>query len=1662
MARKKKRKVNSKLITILIFLAIPILFILIVAVDSKKPILPRFIHELLGRDPVVLLEQAEKQLTELKDHYKNIKAENRLIADPKEAAEKWEQVFEDDYAPHAMKVYDLIVDGKRFSKGDTELQIHAQELTAQFHLITGTYIGGALGAWDAIIKLNINNYEAWENKADFYAEVVQNYQDSSSIEKLRESVNNLIEIKPEEPKGHCLALMADIYNLRYDFSSNVLADESAVVAKLTELKEKYPDNVRLAKCAALLYDFQARETDSFERKRSLMDKAGQELKAAMEANPENVEAAVNYCKYYLDGLKNVIHSELVKAGNEIVRERLTKELVEFNDSAKGEFAACLLKYPDNAELKTIYADCLLTMPGTDYDEPVKLYKQAVELDPDNLINVTVLGKLVYITGVVNNSGNDFYEEARVYLRKAYYGFNDSYKRGVLGSRIISSRYAVTMPYLALVDSRLADSVDDAKSELQDMLTVYREDKGKDVAITRSIEGLIDIADNNPDQAMQKLYTAVSDSEISSISPIYAAELRWMLFELLKDTQYKLIAINNAAIAYKALPRPASDFAELLDTYLAVPDRTHKFVLVGIIENYRNTYSDNQERLNSTNLQYVQALLAVGEVDKAREVLGTVEDKGLTYDVLKCQVISDEQERLQAIEELAGKYPDEPDVVSYVNSIYFSKIKDDKTYLDKAKALIARAVAANPDNFNFLMYQKRLEEPDPQNVTFARQLEIQKEAIESLKDPYQQAMMFGRYYKTVAAVDNVSNEQDLTQDTNQKAVESFEKASEIKQDSVEPLNAMLATYMSLGEFDKAEEIIDRINAIDSSFAEFASIDLIVARGNNEEAIEKLQDYLDKNPLSAKGHLVLAKVYLNLKRTAEAKAELAVSLSQDRFDPEAIAEYLRVLHEDNLAIGMDKIGESKVEETLSWAERLLSLDSNNIIGARYFVIYAPLWLSYQDQQLQAPNLDAEARQRYLDKIAGIESMAMRNVNLLLSSIHNNESLYLTLLRSLQNMQDITALAQRQEAYQDIMRQIFDVALKELPDSLAIMSNYEMFLRATGQSGKGMEMLKEQVATADESERVDAVLALARLYYIDKEMEKAVSLLTEQIAKCENLDLKLNLRIMLADVYKGIGDFDNAIKVYEQQRMEKDSDRIMTMQIETMMDSGYADKAEPLLDEMEKNYPDDYKVYLLRAKNAIRQADYETAVQYADKALVISPDNTIGLGLKSQALFLDNKYTEAKDVVDKLRRVSSDNPNQGRALLAQIYWGNNQYDEAILELRKGIEIEPGNAQLNQLLLDMLRSRREWNDLVGYYQGRIKMYPQNIALYSDCAKSIDEWASELIAGGNSGLANEKLKIALSLLNTAIQVSQETKQPTAGLIDSKAAVFLRMGMNEEAVSLLEANLELVDAMPVTALKYVEALYKLDRKQKAFDIFEAILSKIGDAVTAEYVVEKIVRVISSDEMISWVDSKFENSNNKGLMYLIKALAYRVNGDTEQFVAQIKLALEQAGDGTPVQILAKSKLAMSFIQSEQYDKAIVLYRELTEKVPGSMYMLNNLAYALLSKGGNEKEALEVATRAYEMARLEPMVLDTYGMALRQNKKYNQAYQVFKKAIQEAGRRNQVVPLEFEFHLAQVMKDLELVDDASESLEDLLHRAEQSKLSADRMLIDDIKALLDELK
>ncbi|MCG5509643.1 XrtA/PEP-CTERM system TPR-repeat protein PrsT [Ectothiorhodospira lacustris] len=84
------------------------------------------------------------------------------------------------------------------------------------------------------------------------------------------------------------------------------------------------------------------------------------------------------------------------------------------------------------------------------------------------------------------------------------------------------------------------------------------------------------------------------------------------------------------------------------------------------------------------------------------------------------------------------------------------------------------------------------------------------------------------------------------------------------------------------------------------------------------------------------------------------------------------------------------------------------------------------------------------------------------------------------------------------------------------------------------------------------------------------------------------------------------------------------------------------------------------------------------------------------------------------------------------------------------------------------------------------------------------------------------------------------------------------------------------------------------------------------------------------------------------------------------------------DAVPADAQSRMVLGTSFLETEEYDRALPHYEILVEQVPGNAILLNNLAFMYLRQG--DERALAMAREAHRLAPEIPHIQDTLGMAL----------------------------------------------------------------------------------
>jgi tetratricopeptide (TPR) repeat protein len=138
--------------------------------------------------------------------------------------------------------------------------------------------------------------------------------------------------------------------------------------------------------------------------------------------------------------------------------------------------------------------------------------------------------------------------------------------------------------------------------------------------------------------------------------------------------------------------------------------------------------------------------------------------------------------------------------------------------------------------------------------------------------------------------------------------------------------------------------------------------------------------------------------------------------------------------------------------------------------------------------------------------------------------------------------------------------------------------------------------------------------------------------------------------------------------------------------------------------------------------------------------------------------------------------------------------------------------------------------------------------------------------------------------------------------------------------------------------------------------------------------------------------------------LFAAELYQVEGKYPEALAILDKVLADRAKLTPVQLqvsLMRTAELSQVVAPANLPKAKQAYRDLLALRPQDWNALNNLSYLLLQAGGDAKEALVMARRAYESPELpedapqKPVVADTYAAALLANGDADEAIRVLNR-------------------------------------------------------------------
>ena len=928
-----KKRLNKKLIGILSLVVMAVVVVGVIVVIQYK-----------FRDPRPFLEQAHRLIEEAKRVQVKNQAEANKIQDPKERFEKLRELNKENSDKESSdemwrEAGENLGLSMRYARGNVELRREAQNMLSDMYWHIEAY-DSARSVWIRIFEQDAGNYEIKRKLVDYDYVAAKNGVTNNWPEVYAEA-QTLINLSEgqglNEPYGYvvrahaCLGMIA----ARLEQSPEERkAEAQELLNKALELDE---NNVLAYSVLGMLKDLQADEADIQELRDQIRQEAEDYFLEAISRNPDDPAA---YLQYFEDHLfrralvryqqirghpSSQQREEAMLRANAFVEDKITKLL----DQARQ-------KFPQNGDFMA-YAARFDVMKGRQIEglnKAIPLYENALATDKDN---VTWHLRLAGLYHTRSQQKDDDPEDLMAAFKLLWHGLylpETTNLQGPMRTRKMQRRLAI-LRSLVEVCTKLASGTEGQQSQryltiADDSAKELRDTVGEDHPWAKVATGTVLLAKGQREDGIKYLYEADKQGDSAGRPD---GSLKFKLFEALRQTEYRTLAMDYAEAGITLTPYPPNMIPHYMQTMLALKGVPIASRVLNLLQNYEDSLAQagiesTQEKRDELTLIKAQAYLRQGRYKEAREALDQVARDDIKVRRLKVQTYETLEEGIAGMEKLLQEdYSD----VSFVRPLlahYMTKASTDPSYLEKAKDLVAKTVEVNPQDLELQQVMIMLDEPDPATVTPQRIQEIRMTVRENIADPFQRANAIATEYVAMANREANAGNQDGAQEYWQLAKSSSAQAVQVKPDDLGALSMSFDIAIATEDWAKAEELVATITQSDPYIGLLSEGHLKAARGQWDDAVDRLEEYLVQRPVSVLGHLGLGRAYAQLGQDEKAIEQVSLAVTQDSTHEMANRVLMQLLHNRNLKIGLDNLNAEQLRGIILPLDATLGRNPNDL--------------------------------------------------------------------------------------------------------------------------------------------------------------------------------------------------------------------------------------------------------------------------------------------------------------------------------------------------------------------------------------------------------------------------------------------------------------------------------------------------------------------------------------------------------------------------------------------------------------------------------------------------------------------------------------------------------------------------------------------------------------
>jgi tetratricopeptide (TPR) repeat protein len=513
-----------------------------------------------------------------------------------------------------------------------------------------------------------------------------------------------------------------------------------------------------------------------------------------------------------------------------------------------------------------------------------------------------------------------------------------------------------------------------------------------------------------------------------------------------------------------------------------------------------------------------------------------------------------------------------------------------------------------------------------------------------------------------------------------------------------------------------------------------------------------------------------------------------------------------------------------------------------------------------------------------------------------------------------------------------------------------------------------------------------------------------------------------------------------------------------------AGRTAEADAMIEEATRARPDEAAPMLLLSSYRGRIGDLPGALEAADRALAIAPDDALAKLRRAEVLVDmgfresdDSRIAEGQAIVDAVLAKEDGKP-EGLFVQAKVALARQRYADAIAALRRAVDSRPDWAQAHYLLGTALYFSGDAAAARGEVVRSIELDPNLIDAFKMLSRVHARLGDHTLAveAGEHALSRDsndvatRIHVAQSLvherrfdeaLGRLLAISEEKRGAEGNFAIGRVYAFREEWDN--ARKHLELALEAKPDSP----EVLGALVQVDHRQGKLPDAYTRIRAARDANPSNAKLQLLFGEISAaarrtDDAEAAFRKAIELDPNGLSAYQSLAALFIISGRVAEAITTYERALEQKPKSGSLHLMLASLLEAS----GRLEDAIGHYESAVELEPDLAVAKNNLAYLLAERGQDLDRALDLAQEAKAKLPDNPNAADTLGWVLYKKNVPAAAINYLREAVGGLPPEDPNLPL-VRHHLALAYEANEEREEAIATLEQAVAELEAMRTGSD---------------